>query len=448
MKRKAAVAALFLVVSMLFSGCSFVGLDAQTLMHAPKPTGENEADIQRLLDQKAGEQITLKYPVSGDYRSAILKHNLCGDKTDEAIAFYQKSDAADGTNIIFMQKTGTWKVIGTFFNQAAQVDRICFGDLDGDGRDEAIVGWGSSLNNNGSICVYSYKNGRMTEQRLKQTYTEMEVMDFDGDGRSEIFTANISEGDQPAEACLIRENGDHAEVMGSTPLDSGVTRYASVQTGLVGEKQKGIVLDGVKPSNAMVTELLYWDPQKKALVSPFYDTASKTVKSTARTTSVVAKDINGDGIIEIPLVSLMPGYSDNTADEADCLTTWERYDTQNNTFVQVMSMVINFADGYMFSVPDSWRGKITTKMDPSTRSFTFYQWMQSPDHVTGVVGPQLLRIEVFTKKEWDSGVGTKGYFMLSEKGNLIFAARRPSPGNMLSLTESGAKEAFQLINKE
>ena len=193
MKRKAAVAALFLVVSMLFSGCSFVGLDAQTLMHAPKPTGENEADIQRLLDQKAGEQITLKYPVSGDYRSAILKHNLCGDKTDEAIAFYQKSDAADGTNIIFMQKTGTWKVIGTFFNQAAQVDRICFGDLDGDGRDEAIVGWGSSLNNNGSICVYSYKNGRMTEQRLKQTYTEMEVMDFDGDGRSEIFTANISE---------------------------------------------------------------------------------------------------------------------------------------------------------------------------------------------------------------------------------------------------------------
>lgn len=447
-KRIAAAVALFLTAAMMFSGCSFVGLDAQTLMHAPKPTGENEADIQHLLDETAGGQMTLKYPASGEYRSAILKHDLSGDKTDEAIAFYQKSDDADGTNIVFMQKEGTWKIVGTFSNQATQVDRICYGDLYGDGKDEAVVGWGNSLNNNGAICVYSYKNGKVTEQRLKQAYTEMEVMDFDGDGRSEIFTANITQGDQPAEACLIRVDSDHAEVMGSAPLDSGVTRYASVQTGLIDEKQKGIVLDGVKSSNTMVTEVLYWDAKKKALVAPFYDAASKMVKSTARMTAVVATDINSDKIIEVPIVSLMPGYSDSTADEADCLTTWERYDTQNNTFSRVRSMVINFADGYMFSVPDVWRGQITTKMDPSTRSFSFYQWMQSPKNATGVLGPQLLRIEVFTKKEWDAGTGTKNYFELYNKDNLIFAAVRPSPKNPLSLTEVEIKEAFQLINKE
>ena len=45
-KRIAAAVALFLAAAMMLSGCSFVGLDAQTLMHAPKPTGENEADIQ------------------------------------------------------------------------------------------------------------------------------------------------------------------------------------------------------------------------------------------------------------------------------------------------------------------------------------------------------------------------------------------------------------------
>ena len=145
---------------------------------------------------------------------------------------------------------------------------------------------------------------------------------------------------------------------------------------------------------------------------------------------------------------MMPGYSDSTADEADCLTTWERYDTQNNTFSRVRSMVINFADGYMFSIPSAWRGKITAKMDPSTRSFSFYQWMQSPKNATGVLGPQLLRIEVFTKKEWDAGTGTKDYFELYNKDNLVFAAVRPSPDNSLSLTEVEIKEAFQLINKE
>lgn len=448
MKRKAAVLAIILAISAMLSGCSFAGLDAQTLMHAPKPTGENEADIQSLLDQTAGGQMTLKYPSAGEYRSAILKHDICGDKGSEAIAFFQKGDETSVTNITFMQKSGTWKNIGTFSSQTSQVDRICFGDLNGDGKDEVIVGWGSSLNNTGSICVYYYKDGRMNEQKLNQSYTEMEVMDFDGDGKDEIFTASVAVGDQPAQAHLLRIKDGSMEVLGTAPLDTGVTKYASVKTGLVNEKQNGIVLDGMKAGNTMVTEMLYWDKKKKALEAPFYDPATKTAKSTVRNTSVVSKDINGDKIIEIPIVTLMPGYSGATADEADYLTNWHRYDTATNTFIRVMSMVINYADGYWFSVPDMWRGKITTKMDPATRSFSFYQWMQSPKNAVGVQGPQLLKIEVFTKKEWDSQAGTKGYFELCTKDNLVFAAMRPSPANQYSMTEQEVKDAFDLIAPE
>jgi hypothetical protein len=448
-KRKAALAAILLAIVMLFSGCSFAGLDAQTLMHAPKPTGTNEADIQNLLDQTAGGRFTLKYPAEGDYRSAILEHDICGSGTSAAIAFYQKNDESTTTNIVFMQKSGNaWKIIGTFSNQASQVDRVCFGDLNGDGRDEVVVGWGSSLNNNSSVCVYYYQGGKMNELKLNQNYSEMEVMDFDGDGRDEVFTACVTAGDQAAAAHLIRVTGGNMEVIGSAPLDTGVTKYASVKTGLLNEKQSGIVLDGIKASNTMVTEVLYWDKQKKALVAPFYDTASKTAKSTTRSTSVVSKDINGDRIIEIPIVTLMPGYTGATADEADYLTSWHRYDTATNTFVRVMSMVVNYADGYWFSVPDMWRGKVTTKLDPSTRSFSFYQWMKSAKSAAGVQGPQLLKIEVFTKKEWNDKADTSGYFQICTKDSLVFAAARPSPTNALSLTEAEVKEAFQPIDQE
>ncbi|MCI1955109.1 MAG: VCBS repeat-containing protein [Oscillospiraceae bacterium] len=449
MKRWAAVPALFLAVALTLSGCSFAGLDAQTLMHAPKPTGENEADIQELLDQTAGDQIILKYPATGEYRSAILEHDVCGDQNREAIAFYQKDEDSATTNVMFMQKDGkSWKSIGTFGSQAAQPDRVCFGDLDGGGRDEVVVGWGSGMNNTGSICVYYYKDGRMNEQKLNQSYTDLEVMDFDGDGRDEIFTANVTVGDQPAAAHLLRVKDGAMEVMGSAPLDTGVTKYVSVQTGLINEKQKGVVLDGVKTGNAMVTELLYWDGKKKALEAPFYDPATKTAKSTARNTSVVSRDINGDKIIEIPIVTLMPGYTGTTADEADYLTDWHRYDTATNTFVRVMSVVIDYPDGYWFSVPDMWRGKITAKTDPSTRSFLFYQWMQSPQNAAGVLGPQLLKIEVFTKKEWESHAGTKGYFELYEQDSAVFAAYLPSPKNQLSMTEQEVREAFEPIARE
>lgn len=450
MKRRAAVLAAALALAAALSGCSFAGLDAQSLMHAPRPTGANEADIQSLLEQTAGDKMILKYPASGDYRSAILTHDLCGDSAQEAMAFYQKDEDATGTNVLFMRKgaDGSWKNIGLFSNPASQVDRVCFGDLNGDGHDDAVVGWGNSQNNTGAVSIYYSKNDKMSELKLNQGYTEMAVADFDGDGKSEIFTANATVGDQPASAHLLRMKEDAVEVMGTAPMDTGVTKYVSVHTGLVDAHQMGIVLDGAKSANTMVTELLYWNKQKNRLEAPFYDQATKTAKSTVRSTSVVSKDINGDKIIEIPLVTLMPGYSSTSAGDADYLTSWHRYDTATNTFVRVMSMVINYADGYWFSVPDMWRGKITTKLDPATRTMIFYQWMESPKSAAGVQGPELMRIEVFTGKEWEAGTGTKGFFELAEQDGMVFAANRTAPSNALSMTEKEAQESFELISHD
>lgn len=429
-----------------FSGCSLAGLDAQSLMHAPKPTGKDETDIQNLLEKTAGEDVTLKYPTSGDYRSAIITHDLCGDKSKEAIAFYQKGDGTTGTNIIFMAEgQDGWQNIGLFNNPASGVERICFGDVDGDGKDDVIVGWGSSLNNTGDICVYYSKNSKMDELQLNQSYTEMAVMDFDGDGKDEIFTANMTVGTQQAIARLIKIKNGEMELMGTAPLDAGVTKYVAINAGLINTQQKGVVLDGIKDADTMVTELLYWDKKKNVLDAPFYDDATKSAKSTERQTSVVSKDINGDKIIEIPIVTLLPGYSGTSVQDAGYLTSWHRFDTSTGTFVRVMSMVIDSFDGYWFSVPDMWRGKITTKMSTSTRTLTFYEWLKTSKNAAGTAGQAILKIQVFTSKEWSSGK-EKGFFKLTEKNGFVYAASIPSPGNALSITQSEVSEAFSIIN--
>lgn len=448
MKLKVTLTAILLALTMALSGCSFVGLDAQTLMHSPKPTGENEADIQELLEKTAGGEMTLKYPTNGDYRSAIITHDLCGDKNSEAIAIYQKGDETSGTNIMFMEKiNGVWKDIGSFNNPASQVERVCFGDLDGDGKDEVIVGWGSSLNNTGSICVYYYKDKKMNELELKQSYTEMAVMDFDGDGKEEIFTANITVGDQPAVARLIRIKDGTIELMGTASLDVGVTKYVSIKTGLVNEKQKGVVLDGMKDADTMVTEMLYWSKKSSALEAPFYDAPTKSAKSTERKTSVVSKDINGDKIIEIPTVMILPGYNGTVTDDAAYLINWYRYDTETDTFIRVMSMTIDYSDGYWFSIPDMWLGKITAKTDTTARTVTFYEWLKSSKDAAGTLGQAILKIQVFTEKEWQQqSAGTKGFFKIASGENIVYAASRPSPSNLLSMTQDEIKSAFQLLD--
>ena len=447
MKRKLKAAAVAVLLAFLLSGCSFVGLDAQTLMRPPKPTGE-KADIHALLESKAGGKMTLKYPSSGDYRSAIITHDMCGDKNEEAMAIYQKGDESTGTNLMFMKKDGKWQDMGFFNNPAAQVDKVCFGDLDGDGKDEVIVGWGSSLNNTSSICVYYYKNGKMNELKLNQNYTEMAVMDFDGNGRDEIFTANVTNGDEPALARLYSVKDNTAEIIGSCRLDNGVSKYASVQTGLINEKQTGIVLDGIKNANTLVTEVLYWDKSSKMLKSPFYDPKTQSANTAQRSTSVVSKDINGDKIIEVPIVNLLPGYKGGAMDDAAYVTNWNRFDTQTNTFVRVMSMVLNYSDGYWFLVPDLWRDKITTKTDTATRTITFYEWNAGKKNSPGTVGAPLLKIQVFSHTEWEEGTGTAGFFKLLDNNNLVFAASCPSPDRPLSLSVADVKDSFKLISSD
>ncbi len=95
-----------------------------------------------------------------------------------------------------------------------------------------------------------------------------------------------------------------------------------------------------------------------------------------------------------------------------------------------------------------WRGKITTKLDPATRTLTFYQWMASAGGEGGVRGPELLKIEIFTTQGWVSGKGTGGFFRLTSKDKLVFAASIPSPRNSLSLTQEEIRGAFKLIDQE
>ena len=397
--------AVALVISTLFSGCSLSALDAQSLMRPPRPTGER-AQIHDELEKSAGGSLTLKYPSRGEYRSAIVMHSLVSAGQEDAIAFYQKKGDSAGINVMFIHKQeDSWKAIGDFNNPASTVDKICFGDVNGDGHDEAVIGWGSNINNSTTICVYYFDRGEIHELKLEQSYTEMVVMDFDDDRCDEIFTASVTVGDQPAIARLLRVKDNQPEIVGSANLDTTVTSYASTAAGIISEtgELKGVVLDGRKSADTLVTEMLYWDEETSTLQSPFYDSNAQTSNYTTRKTRAVSQSIGDSKIIEIPIVTPMPGYTaDNAPDETSYLTNWHRFDEREGTLVRSVSMVMDYTDGYSFLVPDMWRGKVSTRMDAATRTLTFYEWVVADETTgSGAMGAALLRLQVFTKDKWE-----------------------------------------------
>ena len=74
-KAKTIFTAVILVFTVLLQGCSFAGISDENLLQPPRATGV-KAEIQNLLETTTKGDYKLKYPQSGENRSAII---MCSD---------------------------------------------------------------------------------------------------------------------------------------------------------------------------------------------------------------------------------------------------------------------------------------------------------------------------------------------------------------------------------
>ena len=164
------------------------------------------------------------------------------------------------------------------------MDKICFGDVNGDGHDEAVIGWGSNINNSTTICVYYFDRGEIHELKLEQSYTEMVVMDFDDDRCDEIFTASVTVGDQPAIARLLRVKDNQPEIVGSANLDTTVTSYASTAAGIISETGE---LKGVVPVSYTHLDVYKRQAMQSPTFLPPYGRSMRTTRSSSTMKSAI-----------------------------------------------------------------------------------------------------------------------------------------------------------------
>ncbi len=456
MKKRIPVFLLSLWLLLALSGCSITGLDSRSLMAPPKTNADQQAIYALLRGSRS--DLTFVYPRGGEYRSAIIMQDFTGDGVKDAIGFYALEDSG-GVAVQFLVKAdGEWHTDAVFSNTALQVDRVCFGDLTGDGVSDIVIGWGSTGGATGrtaSVTMYHYDGGGSMQESPMSTYGEMILTDMDSDGVCEIFTVNKflpaeAEGDAsyPAQASLYRWTGSSMAVTAVTDADNSIASYSSISFGLLGEDLAGVALDGAKADGSMTTQLFIMEngyllnvPRKvntEEYSNPF---------SRPSGASFLCRDINGDGILEIPSVSLLPGIPDATVpDSTSYLVTWNAFEP-GGSFSPVTRGLTNLAEGYWFSLPWALNGQITAVNDPERRSVTYTQVVgPGEDGSPQFLSQPLFSIRVFTRTAWESMGESGGYELLDSQEDSFYGILVRTQEESMALSIERIKKSFRLLN--
>ncbi len=445
--------ALGLLVCLALSGCSFSGFQAQNLMSPPRANLDQQGIYELLQEDR--QELNFVYPKRGEHRSAIIMRDWTGDGEQDAVGFVALDEG--GAEAYFLTKEeGRWRCAASFVNTASQVDMVCFGDLNGDGREDVLIGWGSTAGTTGrtaAVSAYLYTEEGVEEQVLGP-YGEMALTDFDRDGSWEVFTVDKylpaeEEGSEPlpAMAHVFAWEGDSLQEVRTAYADNSIASYTSISFGNLSRGVWGVVLDGAKADGSMTTQVFYidWGLLKNAPAGVNTETYQNPF-SRPSTAVFASQDINGDQVVEIPVVTQLPCIPEGASlDSTSYLVEWSVFRSLGE-YKTVLPALMNLGENYWFRLPQQLIGKISASNDTQKRTVTYTEVVTGEDG-SQLLGAPLFAIRVFTRSAWESRGETSGYLLLAQRGDLVYGMQPLTQDEAYASALEQIQESFKLAGE-
>ena len=300
----------FLVLSAgcmmgLLSACGLPmseNVQVEELLRAPRLPGDYGA-LQNALNEWLGESAQLKYPMQGELLSPFLLQDLDGDGQQDAAVLYTTAQSSN-VCIAFLQKdaAGVWQVRQSIEGLADTVDNVRLAQLQDGSATQLVVGY-LAAQGDSYLAVYSYENGTVNAI-LEQSYEQYLVEDITGGGNEDlILMSTLEDGGVQIELLTVDRDGmfQQVAVMGlSADKFSGC---AAVAAGLGADGKRYLVLDGWTglSGNNLATVLLHFDEESQQMLPAEQISTSELYNASLRNVStLVSRDLDGDGIVEIP----------------------------------------------------------------------------------------------------------------------------------------------------
>ena len=293
-----------MLLCLLLAGCSMPGepVQVEELLRAPRLSGDY-GDIQTALNDWLGESAQLKYPLQGDLLSPFLLQDLDGDGRQDAAVLYTTAKSSNVCIAILQRdSTDAWKVRQNVEGLADTVENVRLAQLQPGNAVQLVVGYMAAQGDH-YLAVYSYENGELATI-LEQQYEQYLVEDITGGGNQDlILMSTLEDGGVQIELLTVDKEGSFQQVAVMGLSANRFAGCASVAAGMGADGKHYLVLDGWTgiSGNNLASVLLRFDEDTQQMVPASQISTERLYTASLRNVpGLVSRDLDGDGIVEIP----------------------------------------------------------------------------------------------------------------------------------------------------
>ena len=277
-------------------------VQVEELLRAPRLSGDY-GDIQTALNDWLGESAQLKYPMQGDLLSPFLLQDLDGDGRQDAAVLYTTAKSSNVCIAILQRdSTDAWQVRQNVEGLADTVENVRLAQLQPGNAVQLVVGYMAAQGDH-YLAVYSYENGELATI-LEQQYEQYLVEDITGGGNQDlILMSTLEDGGVQIELLTVDKEGSFQQVAVMGLSANRFAGCASVAAGMGADGKHYLVLDGWTgiSGNNLASVLLHFDEDTQQMVPASQISTERLYTASLRNVpGLVSRDLDGDGIVEIP----------------------------------------------------------------------------------------------------------------------------------------------------
>ena len=433
---------LFVVALFSLSGCLVQSADD---LYALPRQSDAYYDLQNAIDSVKSADAAYAGPLSGPNQQAVQLADLDGDGTDEALVFMRTSGEKPLKVYVFDDKDGSFALATVIEGDGTAFDAVEYVSIDDQPGLEIVLGRQLSNQILQSLSVYSYGSGRMVEL-MNTSYSEYKITDLNVDDQRDVLILRRDAEARTGVAEYYCYSDGAMTRTQSAALSRDIESIERITTGYVSAEVPGVFVtstygeeSGNLGEGTLITDVLAFRGQTFCNLTVSAQSGIST--QMVRSMSVYATDIDDDGLVELPTLVALPSAS---AEASYFLVQW--YELKpDGTREKKPTTYYNYSygGGWYLVIPEAWEDQLTISRTTEVAGiyrYTFSRWIDRE------VEPQeILSIYTISGEDRHSLAQSDGRFLLSERGETVYAASLGESSLSRTISEEKVKTMFSLI---